>query len=143
MSAFPVFERTIAGVYRTLRHWSTLLTKRLERLETAPVRSKTVAYNLTATGNNSQATGYRATAEVNQFIAGSAGSADSVTIPPLQSYPYPWILIQNDTAVTLNVFPAREQQFNIQAVNTRIQVPAGEKLLAFKNSDVSWIAGLI
>lgn len=119
------------------------LVPRLISVGFEPHQARHIGYdlddNITATGNDSQGTGYALTANINLFTTVGA-TTNSATLMELEECPAAFVYCVNTGANTLNVFPASGESINQQAVNTKIQVASGGSCLLFAALD-KWIGG--
>lgn len=97
------------------------------------------AFSLTATGNNSQANGYKLTASLNQFTTVGAAT-NSAVLPTIQLTPYSRIFVRNDGANALNLFPAGTSSINALAPAAAIAIAAGAAKVFYKSAGNQWMS---
>ena len=98
----------------------------------------TQANDLSANGTT-QGAGTAITSTISRFTDVTAGVKDASTLPlikNIKSFPY---VVRNDSAATLNVFPASGESINSLAANASIGVTTSSALLFYPISSTAWV----
>jgi hypothetical protein len=99
-----------------------------------------VATALAATGNSSQANGYKVTSTVANFATVTDSSADSAVLPSAATYKPAFVAIRNSGAGTLKVYPASGDKINGGTANAKMDVATSTGAIFFKQGADNWIA---
>ena len=97
-----------------------------------------VAIGLSATGNQSQGNGYAITANWNEFTTVGA-TTNSATLPAAWGVSHGEIVIFNNGANTLYLYPASGENLNSLADNVGITVAAGKSARCLVAEEGRWL----
>lgn len=95
---------------------------------------------ITATGNASQASAYQITANHSQFTVVTSTN-NSAKLPLASQAPHGlYIVINDDAADNLNLYPGSGDSINALAADAAIVIPYGAGAYIARGSDTKWVA---
>lgn len=106
----------------------------------APFLGHTLSYGNALAGVN-QATGYSITETITEFNFGVLGVSFCATLPRVLQVSQSVLFVRNDSLITMTLFPAVGEFFNVLAANVGVTIAAGTGLVVTKRdvTNTGWL----